>query len=529
MASFFEKITVAIDLQTAKASAGFRDLKTSISEAEGFTGKLKAGASGLKSSLGGLVSGLGPAGVAGAAAAAGAALWAAGEKFVNLGRQTRDLAIATGLSNDEASRLIDVFGDLGGDASSLASSIGKITKDLDADKWEKYGIATRDAGGEVLETNEIFLDALDTLRKIKDPTLRAAAGTELFGKSWANLAPLIAKSNAELEEMLANVADAKVMTDEEVKSAEDLAMAQDAIKDVVEDLTLQVGKLVASLAPLIPLWELSMKPLQYLMEGIGWASEKVGQGIGLVKQGVSELWDEMFGPSDREIYLEKIRKVAEDTPPVLVEVGDAGKEMAQKLYEAEQDAAALADTLANNRDSLARSAYEAESRIRALYDEIDQKKTWNELRLDILGVREEIDGLNKDLEDKKITAEEYGIELENIFLDGEQGILDFVETLDREVPTEVVTDLLADFRAGDVRGVLARLQSLVDQNPIAARLNVVGGQTSIPSSVRDGSITAGGTFVTVNMGVVGNPAEATRVIIKLLEDYGSTIGTRYIR
>ena len=51
MASFNDKITVVIDVVTDKATSGVKNFKTAVSDAEGATGKMKAGLSSLKSSF----------------------------------------------------------------------------------------------------------------------------------------------------------------------------------------------------------------------------------------------------------------------------------------------------------------------------------------------------------------------------------------------------------------------------------------------------------------------------------------------
>lgn len=545
MAGYFDRINVVIDVVTKSATQALGDFRKSVSEAEGFTGKLKAGLGQLKSNGPAFAASVGA--IAGAVTGLAGAALAAGDKFVSLARESRNLGTATGLTTEEASRLIEVFGDLGGDASQLQGTLGKIPKTLDSGKWEEYGIATRDAGGKLRSTNEILLDGIDYLGKIKDPTARAQVGIDLFGKSWGNLAPLIGKTRTELDGMLESVSSSKVITEEETARAENLAAAQDSLADAFEDVTLTVGQLVARLSPLLKGIATTVEQIIDAADALGLMDEAVSGNTRVLDEygkdidAMGTAWDlalELaFRPANQMldeqgnllVFVDKaaydkymtdkaLAVVQAQVRGALGQANDALKEQAQKLAETGLAAEDTADTLAYNRDSLARAAYEAETRLRQLRDEIDGKKTWNDLQLDIIGVTEEIENLNRDLEDKKITAEEYGLALENVFLDGEQGILDFVETLDREVPTEVVTDLLADFRAGDIRAVLARLQSLVDQNPLTSRLNVVGGQTSIPSSVRDGSISNNGTYVTVNIGVSGDPIETGRTIIRLIND-----------
>ena len=48
MATFNERISVVIDVVTNKATAGLKDFRSAVTEAQGFTGKLKAGVGALK-------------------------------------------------------------------------------------------------------------------------------------------------------------------------------------------------------------------------------------------------------------------------------------------------------------------------------------------------------------------------------------------------------------------------------------------------------------------------------------------------
>lgn len=522
MANYYEKISVLIDVTTDKAVSGFKNFKTAVKDAEGFTGKLKAGVGSLKESLGGMVSG--PAGMAAAGtaiAAAGAFAFDSAQKFIGLARETENLATATGLTNEEASRLIEVFGDLGGDATALQAALSKIPKTLDSGKWEEYGIATRNAGGELRSTNEVLLDGLQALRDIKDPTARAKAGIDLFGKSWGTLAPLINKSNNELKDALATVSAAKVMDDKKIASAKKLAAAQDALVDAFDDFALSVGAAVAEMGPMIEdmaqIVDLGNQIAGIEIGGsslLTWATRLVNP----IPSAINALQDVIDRARGVGVAVDK------DATPAIVEFGDRTKEAAEKAYYAQLEAQDLADTLANRADSLARAAYNAQNRIKNLYDEIDQDKTWVDFQLRILGVKEQLDQLAQDFEDKKVSSEEYGLQIQRIFLEGEQGILDFVATLDREVPAEVVTALLADFKAGDIKAVVDRLQAIIDQNPVVAKLTTVGGQTAVPASIRDQGISTNGTYITVNIGVAGNPMETGRTIVRLINDYYSATG-----
>ena len=245
--AFSEKIRILFDVDAANANKTLKGLRADVSAADGAFGKAKAGAAGL--------SGVIKENMGTAAIAAGTALVAFGFKavgvFVDTATAARELGDAVGLSTEDASRWIAVADDMEVNADQLTAGLGKIAKTLDDSKWEKYGISTRDAGGNARKTNDILLDTFDSLGKITNETERAKAGNELFGKGYANLAPLIGKSRAEYEKMLNAVEGGQVITERESEKAERMRLAQDALSDALQEVTLATGEFVANMAPLI--------------------------------------------------------------------------------------------------------------------------------------------------------------------------------------------------------------------------------------------------------------------------------------
>jgi len=244
---FGQRVEVVIDLVAEKASAGIKSFRESVAEADGVTGKFKAATgsafSYAKDHAGQM------------AMAGGAALVAFGVKavgaFTDTAKAAIDLGSATGLAVEDASRWIAVGDDMGVTAEQLQSSIGKIGKQLDSEKWGKYGIATRDASGAARSANDILIDSLDMLGKIENETERTRVGNDLFGKGYASLAPLIGKTADEYRDMLGAVEKGQVITSKEAEKAERMRLAQDALSDALGEVTLAVGGMVASLAPMI--------------------------------------------------------------------------------------------------------------------------------------------------------------------------------------------------------------------------------------------------------------------------------------
>ena len=185
------------------------------------------------------------------------------QQFTALAKSAIDLSKATGLSTEEASRWIAVGDDAAVSAEALTTTISRIGKTLDAKVWQKYGIATRDAGGHALDVNDIMVDTLATLSAMPNATERAQAGTALFGKSWGAIAPLMGKTAAEYRNLLASVSDGQVITDAEAAKAEKLRLAWDEVSDAVRDFGMTLGQMLSAAAPALSL----------MAEGLGFITQ----------------------------------------------------------------------------------------------------------------------------------------------------------------------------------------------------------------------------------------------------------------
>jgi len=246
MAGFVERISVIIDTKVDGALSGIKGFRSAVAEADGFTNKFKAGwknASAQVSANAGML-----------AATAGTALVAFGvkavEAFQNTAKAAIDLSKATGLSVEQASRWIAVADDYGVSASTLATALGRIGKNLDGKAMAEYGIATRDAAGNARDANDIFLDVLGVLNNTA-PAERAKVGADLLGKGYKELAPIVGKTRAEYEKMLSTVEDGQVITDKEAKKSEKMRLAQDKLTDALGEFTLATGEAASGLAPLV--------------------------------------------------------------------------------------------------------------------------------------------------------------------------------------------------------------------------------------------------------------------------------------
>lgn len=408
-----DKITVIIDVVTDKATAGINSFKTSVKEAEGFTGKLKAGTQSLGQTFG--VAAKNPAVMAGAVTAvAGAAIMAA-HAFEDTAKTAIDLGAATGLSTEQASRWVAVGDDLGITAEELTKGIGRLGKTLNSGMWEKYGIETRDAAGNARDANDIMLDALDVLGKVKNETERTRIGNDLFGRGYASLAPLIGKTRAEYEGMLGSVERGQVITEKEAKKAERLRLAEDALSDALNEVTMAVGEIVAEMAPFI---EQSAEAITTVTD--------FADRLGILDKAVSFV-TKSAGPAGAAGALYDMAESANALFPTIREgafkTDDASRAFRGLSKEARDDADAL--------DAVKSSTDDLKAATEALLGTLDQEDAWDNYAEKLWAANDGINTSEKETRDL-IRAQ-----------------VALIESMDN-IPEEQKTKLIAQLEQGDI-------------------------------------------------------------------------------
>jgi len=222
-----------------KAERAFFDIRKQVSEAEGTMGKFKAAGKATfdavaKNAL-----------VFAASAAASLATFAfkGVAAFQDLAIAAGKFSDSTGLAVDEASRWIEVAGDVGIDAGTIETAIGKMNKVLGTspDKFKDLGVQLEYTSGGAVDVNETFLNVIDRLNGIKDPAERARVASELLGKGWQSMSELIGQGSDKLRDSLDKVSDAKVVDPKELEQARKFREKMDELKDSVGDLSMAIG------------------------------------------------------------------------------------------------------------------------------------------------------------------------------------------------------------------------------------------------------------------------------------------------
>lgn len=238
------KISVIIDVVADKASTSLRNFRSDLDNTEGSFGKMKVAGSAAFDQIKGHAAEL--------AVAAGTALVAFGVKavgaFQDLALEAGKFSDVTGIAVEDASRWIEVAGDIGVSSDAVQSSFQKMNKAIADGKLNEFTADIVRAKDGTVDANATFQNLVTKIGAIQDPTERAAAAQKAFGKGYAEIAEVMEMSAGELQRALKGVSDSKIIDEGEVDKAKKFRAAMDELKDKTEDLALTVGE---SLVPVL--------------------------------------------------------------------------------------------------------------------------------------------------------------------------------------------------------------------------------------------------------------------------------------
>jgi hypothetical protein len=249
------RIPIITDLQDKgiqEARRQFGKFKADVAAADGTMGKFKAGS---KAAFDGVKAQAGNLAMVAGAAIAGFAIKAVGD-FQDLAIAAGKFSDATGLTVEDASKFMEAAGDIGVPVDKLEGAIGRLNRTIgaDPDKVRDLGVDLVYLNDGSLDVNETFLNTIDRIKAIKDPAEKAKVAAQLLGKGWQDMAELIELGADDLKRSLDSVSGSKIIDESEVRKAKEFRAAQDNLKDVMEDLALEIGEsLVPALADLLEL------------------------------------------------------------------------------------------------------------------------------------------------------------------------------------------------------------------------------------------------------------------------------------
>jgi hypothetical protein len=195
---------------------------------QGLQGNAKNAAMGFNN-LKGAVAGFGAA-IAGSAIVGG--LTAVIKKSIDAGDELFNLQAKTGIAANaligigNAAKLADVdIATVGKGLTKLSVNLVKAAEGNDglAQKFKALGVSIKDANGQVVPADKALKQIADRFADMPDGAQKAAAAVALFGKSGADLIPLLNEGAASMEKFT-------------YKVGEDFAARSDLFNDTITEL-----------------------------------------------------------------------------------------------------------------------------------------------------------------------------------------------------------------------------------------------------------------------------------------------------
>ncbi len=112
-----------------------------------------------------------------------------------------------------------------------------------ADTFALLGVSVQDASGGMRSGTEIFRDIAESIAAMDDPTAQAALAMRVFGRSGAELLPLLKSGGAGIDELMQRAEKlGLVMSDQAARDAEEFGDAIDDVKLSAKGVAIAIGE-----------------------------------------------------------------------------------------------------------------------------------------------------------------------------------------------------------------------------------------------------------------------------------------------
>lgn len=490
MAGFSDKVTVVIDVVTEKAKTGIAGFKKSVSEAEGFTGKLKAGWGSLSDTLSNpaamATAGTAAVGLAAHVLEAGQALEAMDAKaeavFVDRLGDVRawssENAAALGLTTSEATDAAAAIADLLKPMGFTTAEATKQTLGL----MDLAGALSAWSGGQrsAADVSDILVKAMlgerEQLKSLGISITEAEVQSRLAAKGQDKLkGAALAQAKALVTQTLIveKSTDAQKAWNSGAQDGQKKANAQRAAykqleETVVRDLYPAVLQLAAGLAQ-------ATKNITPLIDKIGQFGGAVDRLPDWLTQGAFAVdWGSLFGNDDLDKAIAKLNKLNTAASFSIDEVNDArrrGTGVTKHYVEVTDDSAESLDRV-KDASWKAKQALDGLNDIQL--DAIDSELAAFRAGLDWTEAQQE---LNKTLKDSQATVE-----------DKTNAVLDYAEATAAAAAAQDKAnggEQTADEKKRILLDTISRLASGLDPNsPLRKNLDAyIAALYSIPTVV----------------------------------------------
>lgn len=161
--------------------------------------------------------------------------------------ETMQLSKRLGLTAEQASALNTALGDIGSDSETYIGAFDKFAKQLKSNEagLRDMGLQTRDANGNLRDSNELFTEALQTVGHYKPGLDQTTASMTLFGKGVDDVMKLQKLNNGVIEEAKRKNAELGLtITKENVEASKKYKAAMNDVGDILTAVQKAIGDAV---------------------------------------------------------------------------------------------------------------------------------------------------------------------------------------------------------------------------------------------------------------------------------------------
>lgn len=194
--------------------------------------------------------------VVGATTAAVTGLTAMATKTADTADTFDKASLRTGLQVEELQRLNYAAGQSGVEMSALEKSAKKLNDRLgevsegnktSVEMFDKLGVAVKDSNGNMRSSTEVYDEVLMKLADMGNSAEATAIGTDLFGKAFTDMKPLLAAGSEGIEELKNRADELGIVMSEDAVSAG--VKFGDTMSDIKQSLGGAFNNIMSALIP----------------------------------------------------------------------------------------------------------------------------------------------------------------------------------------------------------------------------------------------------------------------------------------
>lgn len=207
--------------------------------------------------------------------------------------QLAELSAQTGISTESLQEMKFAGEQLGTSLETITGSQAKLIRSMSAardgtgaqaETFARLGVRVTDANGKLRDSQAVFGDVLDALKRIKDPTERDAAAMAIFGKSAQELNPLIDAGSEGLEKYAKQAHEMGAVVDSETIDA--LANFKDQVDGIKAGLQ---GTATTIAGVFVPAFSGVAGQVQSYLQDVARVVQESGGDLGKMATGLGKL------------------------------------------------------------------------------------------------------------------------------------------------------------------------------------------------------------------------------------------------